>query len=237
MNPRKVVIADESEEFQLSLAELLRVDFQVRSCYDGEAALEQVKRWKPDVLVMDLILPGLDGMGLLQAVAELPERPMVLIVSSLHSDFVKFNLAELGVQYAMLKPCRLRDLAARVGQMTHRLFSVPAQRIRYLSVATDTLMELGLPNGRQGFQHLQAGLPSLMLNRDQRLSKELYEAIARDNGGTVRSVEKAIREAIHLGWETGDPAAWERYFPGYTRSPTNKEFLFRLTDLLVKRVG
>lgn len=237
MGPWKVVIADGAEEFRLALSEHLQPQFRVRCCADGDEALDQVARWQPDVLVMDLILPGLDGVGLLQAVAQLPNRPRVLIVSAMHSDFVGFNLEELGVEYVMLKPCRVRNVAARVGQLTSRLAPAPHLRTRYRYAATDTLMELGLPNGRQGFQHLQAGLPMLMRQRDQRLSKELYDSIARDSGCTALSVEKAIRKAIEAGWENGDPAAWGKYFPGSEKPPTNGEFLFRLADILLQQLG
>lgn len=230
--PRKVVIADPMEEFQSALAEALSPAFQVKCCITGSAALELVDSWAPELLILDLMLPGLDGVSLLRQLAQRERRPLVLVATALISPFVQSALEELGVQYAMLKPCPVQAVAARVQEMAGQLLPSPSVQMCYASAV---LSELGLPNGRQGFQHLITGLPLLMRQRDQRLSKELYLTIARANNTSPKGVEKAIRDTIRAGWKSGNREIWQSYFPGCSRCPKNKEFLFRVTDLLMER--
>lgn len=224
MEGRKVLIADPSEDFRHALAQALLPDFQVRCCARGDRALELIQSWEPDVLVLELSLPGLDGIGLLR---RLTDPPAVLVVTDLNTPFVRCALEELGVQYAMLKTCPVETVADRVHELMY-LCVRPDQD----SGAVQLLSCLGVPSSRQGFQHMLTGLPDLVRQRDQRLSKELYQVIASRSSATSSSVEKAIRDAIRAGWDTGDRAVWQQYFPGYTRCPRNKEFLFRIADLL-----
>ena len=225
MRSRKVLIADPDEVFRTALTKALEPEFTVCSCSRGDEALDQIRQEMPDVLVLELSLPGLDGIGLLR---RLEQRPQILVVSDyLNTDFVRGCLLQLGIQYALLKPCLIGTVAERVRDFVAVNQNLPLSRSAY-----ELLESLGLPCGREGFQHLLTGLPILASDRDQRLSKELYQQIALQNRATPTSVEKAIRDTIRSGWETGDPESWQKCFPGYTRCPRNKEFLFHLADIL-----
>lgn len=224
MEGRKVLIADPSEDFRHALTQMLLPDFQVRCCSRGDRALELAREWVPDVLVLELSLPGLDGIGLLR---QLKLMPAVLVVTDLNTPFVRSVLEELGVQYAMLRTCAVQTVADRVHELSRLCIGQSRD-----SGAVQLLSHLGVPNSRQGFQHMLTGLPDLVRQRDQRLSKELYQIIASRSSATSASVEKAIRDAIRAGWDTGDRSVWQQYFPGCTRCPRNKEFLFRIADLL-----
>lgn len=236
MRQRKVVIADPNEEFRLSLTEALSPDFQVDHCADGAEAFSLLCRQEPDILVLELILANMDGLELIRQSAALPKPPRVMVVAGLISEFIHADLEQLGVQYAMLKSCPVSTAASRVRQIADTPAPALPYPARYGILAGEALMELGLPNGLQGYQHLLLGLPLLMQQRDRRLSKELYEDIAASCGSTHTRVEKNIRDAIHAGWNGRDPEVWNKYFPGAARCPRNKEFLFRLTDILMERV-
>lgn len=231
LKPPKVLIADSSEEFPAALAAELEPELRCIRCARGDEALDLIRAWQPEVLVLDLSLPGLDGIGLLR---QLEVRPLVLAILDVRSIYVQSALEELDVQYAIRKPARADQVADRVRDMLRLTAGAPN-----VPFAAEVLTRLGLSSGRQGFQHLLTALPELSGHRDQRLSKELYETIARRSNSSAASVEKAIRDTIRAGWRDGDRAVWRQYFPGITSCPANKEFLFRMADVLsgMKRCG
>ena len=235
MEPQKILIVDPTEEFPDALIRELGREFTISRCIRGDRALDLVRQEKPDVLVTEMMLEGLDGIGLLRALTELPERTQVLVASHMISPFVLAKLEELEVQYAIRKPCSLPAAVERIRELAAAARSGPVLKIACRRDTTQMLMELGMPNDRVGFQHLLVGLPLLVGQRDQRMGKELYDTIALHNGGNYRSVEKTIRDAIHKAWDSGNRAAWQTYFPDFDRCPQNKEFLFRMTDLLAQR--
>lgn len=227
MEPWTVLIADLSAEFREALAALLSPHFQVRSCGRGDEALAILAESSPDLLILDLDLPGMDGISLLRS---LPRRPPVLVVSYLINSVTYQLLTELGVEYAIRKPSPLRNVADRAFDLVRTV-----QSCREPLCLHKGLVRMGLPSSKRGFRHLLTGLPLLAENRDQQLSKELYEAIARQDNSTPKAVEKAIRETVRMGWEKGDRREWEHCFPGITHCPCNREFLFRMADLLRDR--
>lgn len=227
MDPRTALIADRSEDFREALALALTPGFQVRCCARGDQALALLASEKPDLLILDLALPGLEGISLLE---QLTDRPPVLVATDLVNPYVCGKLVELGVEYVILKPCPIQSVADRAFDLM-RSVKTP----RGPECLQTALIRLGLPSWRQGFQHLLTGLPLLAACRDQRLSKELYKAIADLDHSTPGAVEKAIREVVQDGWNDGDRREWDRCFPGLTRCPPNKAFLFRMADLLRER--
>lgn len=224
MKPRKVLIADPSEEFREALTLALCPGFQVIACARGDEVPALLESEKPDLLILELSLPGLEGIALLE---RLRSRPPVLVVTDLITPYVYGALVRLEVEYAIRKPCPVQAVADRAFDLVRT-----AQAVREPDCLQALLIRLGLPSGRQGFAHLLTGLPLLCRNRDQQLSKELYETIAALDHSTSAAVEKSIREVIRQGWNTGDRREWNRIFPGLTRCPRNKDFLFRIADLL-----
>lgn len=231
----RVVIADPNEEFPISLSQALSPDFLTEICSDGAEALALIRQWEPDILVTELILPNMDGIALIRQAAALPKPPKVMVVSRMISEFVHYALADMGIQYAMMKPCLVSAAAERIRQIAAARISLSPLPNQYGVLAGEVLMELGISNERLGFQHMLVGIPMLMTQRDRRLSKELYADIAAQCGSSPIRVEKTIRDAIHAGWESRDSAVWNKFFPGAVRCPKNKEFLFRLTDILMER--
>ncbi len=224
MNPRKALIADPSEEFREALALALSPGFRVITCVRGDEVPALLASQQPDLLILELSLPGLDGISLLE---QLTERPPVLVVTDLINEYVHRALVRLDVEYAIRKPCPIQSVADRAFDLV-----MPLQTSKVPEEFQETLFRLGIPCGRHGFQHLLTGLPLLVRKRDQQLSKELYETIAALDRSTPAAVEKAIREVIRRGWTTGDRREWNRLFPGHTHCPGNKDFLFHMADLL-----
>lgn len=220
----KVLIVEPAPELRDAYTQVLEYDFQVTGCARGDEALALILAEKPDVVIMELSLAGLDGITLLR---KLRGGPPVLVVSDLLSPYVVGVLDALGIQYAMRKPVPLNNMVDRALELACLGRGIPDA-----GDALEILRQLQIPGGRQGFQHLLTGLPHLSRQRDQRMGKELYAHISRHSGATITSIEKGIRDVLHVGWEQGDRALWQQYFPGCTKCPTNKEFLFRMADLL-----
>lgn len=227
MYPRKVLIAEPAEEIREALAAALSPNFQVILCHQGNEIAALLADHRPDLLILELALPGLDGISLLE---QLPQRPPVLVVSEAITPYVFSALIRLNVEYAIRKPAPIQSVVNRAMDLLQ--IAAEPQIPRAL---LDILIRLGLPSGRQGFRHLLTGLPLLARDRDQQLSKELYDTIARLDHSTAGAVEKAIRDIIREGWNSGEQKEWSRLFPGSAHCPRNKEFLFRLADLIRER--
>ena len=231
MEPRKILIADPSEEIRTALEAALRSDFQVFTCATGPEALEILQSHCPDLLILELELPGLDGIGLLRKLAALSLHPKTLVYASAASGYISSVLQTLGIDYAVRKPTSIHIVAER----TRELLAPPAEA-PLNSAAADILIYLCIPYGTQGSRNLIAAITCLALYRDQSLSKELYPQVAAINRVTAASVEKSIRDAIHSGWARGERSRWQQFFPGITQCPSNREFLCRIADALSPRL-
>lgn len=231
MQKRTALIVDPSEEVCLGLTEALATDFRVLCCDDGLSALELLEAERPEVLILELSLPRMDGIGLLRRIALWDSAPQVLVNTNTRTDYVLAALQDLPVAYAMRKPTDARLVAERARELL-----LPRCADPLAWEVSDILLRLSIPNPSQGHRHLMTGLPLLVEQPDQFLGKTFYAEIARRNGATCNSVEKAIRDAIHGGWEQGDRRVWQRYFPGISRCPQNKPFLTRLASLIQRQL-
>ena len=101
----KLLIAEGSEEFRQALAEKLMGAYLIRVCVEGKDALETMRSFRPDLMVLDLMLPGLDGVSLLQRASDEEDPPTVLSVSCFFNDYILEALTRLNVGYVMKKPC------------------------------------------------------------------------------------------------------------------------------------
>ena len=250
-NRTRIIIADSNEEFRLLIADTLKAegDFEViGSTGDGLKAAEMVSRLHPDVLLADVILTGLDGIGLLERVSEMPEsgRPEVIMLSSFAGERVLAAAAELGAAYFMQKPCdpvllmsRIRQFAggAKSGQIQQPLYA-PRNEKNLETVVTEVIHEIGIPAHIKGYQYLREAIILSINDMDiiNAITKALYPAVAKKFGTTPSRVERAIRHAIEVAWDRGDIETLQKFF-GYTVSnikgkPTNSEFIAMIADRL-----
>ena len=231
-----MLIADSSEEFGTALADMLRGAYILRFCREGRETLAVLNSFQPDVLVLDLMLPGLDGISILRQAAAAGLRPMVLATSRYVSDYVVEAMTQLGVGYLMVKPCDLRATVARLGDLTQRLkqplFTQPDPR----TAVSNMLLTLGVPTKLRGYAYLRESILERMREPTQSVTKELYPTVAALCCATPIQVERSIRSAIAAAWTRRDEQVWQLYFPwdsGSTRPrPTNAAFISRLADSL-----
>ena len=232
MEARKLLIAESSEDFRIALAESLRGAYCVRECADGVEALHILKSFSPDILVLDLMLPGKDGISLLQEVAASGLQPMVLATTRFTSDYVLDTAGQLGVGYIMVKPCDVRATVARIGDLSRRLNPPAVTRPNLQTAVSTVLLLLGIPTKLNGYGYLREAIPLMAQDPEQSVTKELYPAVAKLFHCESKNVERSIRSAISAAWSRRDERIWRQFFSpdasGEVPRPTNAEFISRL---------
>lgn len=232
---QRILIADTSDSFCQALEKQLQADFEVFRCASGKKALELAQKLRPDILVLDLMLPELDGISLLHKLCQEDISPTVLATTSLCSDYVASHSARLGIQYIMLKPCDLQATVSRIHDLSARL-----QKNRPVSVSPDIqvsniLTFLGIPPKLKGYELLRDAILLSMQAPGQSITKELYPSVARRACIPVSQVERSIRTAIAVGFEKGIPIHWAKYFPpgdGSIQRPSNGVFIISIAEFL-----
>ena len=241
-----VIIADNTEEFCTSLSAALQQagGYQVLgTANDGEQTIRMVTERKPDVLILDLMLPKRDGISVLKAIANMEHKPATLATSAFLTEFVSSAAANLGVRYLMLKPCDISALVERLneirgGESLRRLISRRPDKASIESMVTGIIHEIGVPAHIKGYQYLREAIIIAVNDMDviNAITKVLYPQVAKTFQTTPSRVERAIRHAIEVAWDRGDLDTLQRFF-GYTVSntkgkPTNSEFIALIADKL-----
>lgn len=259
--PIKVLIADDNKDFVDILHDYLEKqdDFTVvGTAYNGLETLDLISLKLPDVVVLDIIMPHLDGIGVLEKLAqteELVSRPKIVMLTAFGQENMTQRAVELGADYFILKPFDLDTLANRIRQLVSGAPSAkpaasagsnayqPAHvRARSLDMdVTNIIHQMGVPAHIKGYQYLRDAI-LLVVNEVNLLgavTKELYPTIAQKYQTTPSRVERAIRHAIELAWDRGNVDMMNKFF-GYTINlqrgkPTNSEFIAMVADKL--RIG
>lgn len=249
MNPIRIMIADDN---QLSCKMLMSAvaqesDMEVAAVVSsGTQVLEQLRTVQADVLVLDLILPQLDGFGVLEALArdEFSEPPLVVIASAIGNDDIISRAVELGARYYIMKPYDCGMLLRRIRELT-RLTPAPTS-IEPMVVHGKNMDEkiasmfltIGIPAHIKGYQFLREAVKQVVARPEMinRITKELYPTIAHRFSTTPSKVERAIRHAIEVAWNRGRVDLINQMFGHcvYTPNdkPTNGEFIALIADKL-----
>ena len=241
-----VIIADNTEEFCCSLSAALQHagGFQILgTASDGEQAIRMITERKPDVLVLDLMLPKRDGLSVLKAVSGMERKPVTLATSGFITDYVASAAANLGVRYLMLKPCDMGTLVDRLeeirgGENLRKNLPRHPDKNSIETMVTGIIHEIGVPAHIKGYQYLREAIIIAVNDMDviNAITKVLYPQVAKTFQTTPSRVERAIRHAIEVAWDRGDLDTLQRFF-GYTVSntkgkPTNSEFIALIADKL-----
>lgn len=228
----KLLIADECDEFRQALADTLGKSYLVRTCRSGTQALELLQSFRPEILVTDLMLSGLDGLTMLQQATEAGIRPKMLVTGCHFSPYVQAVLERLAVDYVMRKPCSLQALACRVDDLAAEALPHPPVCYDPEDQVTAILLQLGMPPHLDGFRFLLTAVPLYCHDTHQAITKELYASVAERHGKNAKQVERSIRSAINTAWKNGNQKAWAAYFTpapdGQIIRPSNGRFIGRL---------
>ncbi|MDA8345844.1 MAG: sporulation transcription factor Spo0A [Thermaerobacter sp.] len=248
MSKVRVLLADDNKEFCQLVGEFMsrQSDLElVGVAENGVEVLELLNQQRPDVLILDVIMPHLDGIGVLERLAreQRETRPKIITLTAFGQEALTQRMHALGSDYYILKPFSLDVLAQRVRQLVNApeasTIAGPAPMARSLDIeVTRIIHEVGIPAHIKGYLYLREAI--LMVIDDVELlslvTKELYPSVARKFKTTPSRVERAIRHAIEVAWNRGNLAAIHKIF-SHTVSkergkPTNSEFIAMVADKL-----
>lgn len=236
----KLMIADAAEESRQALEALFRDRCVIKTCADGETALELLRQFAPDILVVDLMLPKTDGLSVVQQLRQWEMKTMVLAQTSLGSVYVMDRLQRLEVDYVLQKPCHAQAMEVHILDFMAQLRDTPPQPQNDGQLITNVLMTLGFSAKLDGYGYLVEAIPLYARDPSQAITKELYVAVGELRRKEATLVERSIRSAIDKAWRERDEEVWQRYFrcapDGVVPRPSNGAFIARMAQLLAGRM-
>ena len=260
----KVLVADDNLDFVGTLLGYLEKeeDLEIAGiARDGKEAVDLILDKKPDVVLLDVIMPHLDGLGVLETLQteKIDKMPMCIMLSAVGQDKVTQKAISLGAEYYIVKPFDIELLIKRIkdfkfyqpGTITGNYISreIKPQFIEMApeskkneenleALVTNLIQEVGEPAHIKGYQYLREAIMMVINDVEiiNQITKQLYPEIAHKYATTPSRVERAIRHAIEVAWGRGQQDAVESIF-GYTVSaakgkPTNSEFIAMIADKL-----
>ena len=257
-----ILIADDNVEFSKTLANYIEKQEELEvigMAKDGVEALEMITNVSPDVVLLDVIMPNLDGLGVLEQINEtIEKKPICIMLSAVGQDKITQRAIALGAQYYVVKPFDIELLIKRIKEFKFfkakqsNSFITKDVKPQYIelqnggeknkdnleALVTNIIHEVGVPAHIKGYQYLREAIIMVVEDIDviNQITKSLYPQIAIKYNTTPSRVERAIRHAIEVAWGRGQQEAVESIF-GYTISaakgkPTNSEFIAMISDKL-----
>ena len=237
---KTVLIADADLVFAKELSRVLEESgkFQVVDiALNGKLAVRMVEERHPDVLVMDILLPELDGLSVLEKISSVVPPPIVIATSVFLSNYVAVSAMGLGVRQLIKKPCSAESVAASVERIC-RILPRSGTGCDRRSLIANTLHDVGVPANIKGYSYLIDALELAIANPEAAFSmtQSIYVPIAKQHDVKPEQVSRAIKRAIDIAWDRGDLDTLQSYF-GYTVSntrgmPTNGEFVAIIGETL-----
>ncbi|MBS4209654.1 sporulation transcription factor Spo0A [Bacillus sp. FJAT-50079] len=254
MRKIKVCIVDDNRELVGLLDEFIssQEDMEViGTAHNGQDCLQLLEEVSPDVLILDIIMPHLDGLGVLEHLREAHTTPFpnVIMLTAFGQEDVTTKAVELGASYFILKPFDMEHLTNHIRQVSGKGVYSPRKSaptrvqedkkpLNLEASITSVIHEIGVPAHIKGYLYLREAI-SMVYNDIELLgsiTKVLYPDIAKKFNTTASRVERAIRHAIEVAWSRGNIDSISSLF-GYTISmskakPTNSEFIAMVADKL-----
>ncbi len=260
MSKIRIMIADNNRELCATFGDLIALQDDMEMAgvaYDGIEALQVLEKNKPDVLILDITMPYLDGIGVLERLADYKERPMVIVLTAFEQEAMIQRLTAMGAAYYMVKPFDAPILFDRIrqffkGQITpinwtlktvneEKNLSVSNKKEKstnQLELEVSRLFhEMGIPAHFRGYAYLREAIIIAAQEVDVlgNITKNLYPRIAEKYRSTSSGVESAIRHTIEIGWERGNAEFMEEFFGidgNRNRFPTSASFIAKIADKL-----
>lgn len=247
MNNKKILIADENTASRISLREELKSKgyANVYEASDGEEALNMIKSVSPDVVLIDVLLSKLDGIGVIRQVKKSATRsPIFIVMTLITNQSMLVESINAGASMCMMKPINAESLCQHIETLLPgeegkvMLSGGDAGNADLEMQVTKIIHQIGVPAHIKGYQYLRTAI--LLTIKDSEVinsvTKILYPSVAKKYQTTTSRVERAIRHAIEVAWDRGDVEVLSSYF-GYTiqnerGKPTNSEFIAMIADNL-----
>ena len=260
MEKLNVAIADDNERMLRLLGAIIESDEElnvVGTAKDGEEAYNVIKTKEPDVVLLDIVMPKLDGLGVLDRVNHdktIKKHPTFIMISAIGQEKITEDAFELGADYYIMKPFDNFTLLNRVKQLGRRGYDMRPQLLTQSTAlkepafiyggqgksleqyVTSVIHEIGVPAHIKGYQYLRDAIIMCVNDMDllNSITKALYPSIAKKYVTTPSRVERALRHAIEVAWSRGKMDTIYSLF-GYTINsgkgkPTNSEFVALIAD-------
>ncbi|MGE5558045.1 MAG: sporulation transcription factor Spo0A [Bacillota bacterium] len=245
----KLVLADNNRDLCKVLAEhiSLQPDLQlVGIAYDGLKALELLEEFAPDVLILDITMPYLDGIGVMERLQSLrlPKKPKVIILTAFEQEAMIKRLLEMGADYYVVKPFDVNILFSRIRQFCEptgiqvqttmmKEETLPEsgtagqESEHFLEMkVTKLLHDMGIPVHLRGYAYLREAIVMAVRNIELigNITKNLYPQLAEKYQTSCSGVESAIRHTIELGWQRGNKKYLEEFF-AFSQKDQGEKFL------------
>ncbi len=249
----RILVVDNNVELCSILAEFFDSQSDMETAgvaYDGEEALVKLTELEPDVMILDITMPHLDGIGVLERMAamQLSNRPRIIVLTAFSRDELLSRLTELGVDYFVVKPFNLSMLADRIREFARERSDSGVREGGYQDLSkyqrfpresaekriVKILHEMGIPPHFKGFTYLRDA--ALMCQSrgyvGGALTKEIYPALASKYNATIGGVEAAIRNAVVAAWENGNTEYISELCGTHrgSRVPTNSLIIAKLAE-------
>jgi len=258
MDKLTVAIAEDNELMLGLLEDIVTSDKElnvVGTARNGEDIYKIIKTQEPDVVLLDIVMPKLDGLGVLDKINQdksIKKMPTVIMVSAIGQDRVTEDAFKLGADYYIMKPFDENIIISRIKRTKkEEIDKKPEQKPAFginmnkkvekteedlETDVTEIIHEVGVPAHIKGYQYLRDAIVMSVKDMDMlnSITKVLYPTIAKKHQTTPSRVERAIRHAIEVAWSRGRMDTLDDMF-GYTINrgkgkPTNSEFIALITD-------
>ena len=250
MNIVKVAIADDNKELVKTMMSYFEKHENIEVIWtanNGQVCLSMLEQQRPDILLLDIIMPHLDGIGVLETLHETNQMGdmQIMMLTAFGQESVMSQAANLGASYYMLKPFefdRLIGQILKIAGMSKVNDSSSAQSTGLVSQKdletsiTSIIKEIGVPPHIKGYAFLREGI-QLVYDDVELLgsvTKVLYPEIAKKHNTTPSRVERAIRHAIEVAWKRGNFDFIFETFGGtdhhLNNKPSNSEFIAVVAD-------
>lgn len=243
----KVLISEDTAEFAGCASDMFESrGFSAQFCEkDGGKVIENIRRFRPDVVLMDMFMSSTDAVGVMHSIKKRSDisQPIFVIISSFDSSMLEKEALSAGAAYYVIKPYRPEDLLDRISELITCCSETTPGKIYSIDhdlevTITDILHQIGVPAHIKGYHYLRDSI-IMSVKRPEiinAVTKELYPSVAKKYETTPSRVERAIRHAIEVAWDRGDVDVLNSYF-GYTihnsrGKPTNSEFVAMISDRL-----
>lgn len=256
MKEINVAIADDNERILELLGEMIEADSELKlvgKANNGEDACTMIKNQEPDVVLLDLIMPKMDGLSVMDYVNQeknLKKRPSFIVISAVGQERITEDAFKKGATYYILKPFHNDMVIERIKNVNQKYQRESFQNALELQPSgimdernlenrvTDMIHEIGIPAHIKGYHYLRDAIIMAVTDMEvlNAITKILYPTIAKMHKTTSSRVERAIRHAIEVAWSRGKLDTLDHLF-GYTVStgkgkPTNSEFIALIADTI-----
>ena len=256
MEKLNIAIADDNERMVRLLGDIVRSDEELQvigTAKDGVEAYELIKTAEPDVVLLDIVMPKMDGLGVMEKVnkdSTIKKHPAFIMISAIGQEKITEDAFRLGADYYIMKPFDNDMVISRIKDVKNRNVARPSEvrkvqpyekreelKERNLEAdVTAIIHEIGVPAHIKGYQYLREAIIMSVNDIDMlnSITKILYPTIAKKFQTTPSRVERAIRHAIEVAWSRGKMDTIDELF-GYTINngkgkPTNSEFIALIAD-------